>query len=200
MGPAAAAPGTVALVFGREESGLLENELLLCSHACAIPTGARVGCIASAYSGVAWDEVCAACALHAGAAVGLLWHMQGMAVQLLPLLLSIWHPLLSLAGRTQPSLNLSHAVAVIASQLFDLQQQRLMAECLGDEEQQRVEQQQQAEQQQGQQQAAQPAAEQGQQQQQAANATLLSGSLLTGSLFESGEAAGGPGVSAASSS
>lgn len=29
----------LALVFGREESGLLEAELLLCSHACAIPTG-----------------------------------------------------------------------------------------------------------------------------------------------------------------
>lgn len=36
-----AAPGPVALVFGREESGLLESELLLCSHACAIPTGAN---------------------------------------------------------------------------------------------------------------------------------------------------------------
>ena len=36
----AAPPGTVALVFGREESGLLESELMLCSHACAIPTGA----------------------------------------------------------------------------------------------------------------------------------------------------------------
>jgi hypothetical protein len=35
----AAASITVALVFGREESGLLESELLLCSHACAIPTG-----------------------------------------------------------------------------------------------------------------------------------------------------------------
>lgn len=39
----AAAPGIVALVFGREESGLLDNELLLCSHACAIPTGAGLG-------------------------------------------------------------------------------------------------------------------------------------------------------------
>jgi TrmH family RNA methyltransferase len=29
----------VALVFGREESGLTEGELRLCSHACAIPTG-----------------------------------------------------------------------------------------------------------------------------------------------------------------
>ncbi|KAL4444260.1 hypothetical protein ABPG75_011997 [Micractinium tetrahymenae] len=68
-GPAAAAAqgGTVALVFGREESGLLESELLLCSHACAIPT-----------------------------------------------------------GRAQPSLNLSHAAAVVLSQLFDLKQQRLL--------------------------------------------------------------------------
>ena len=37
--PRAASSSTVALVFGREESGLLESELLLCSHACAIPTG-----------------------------------------------------------------------------------------------------------------------------------------------------------------
>jgi tRNA C32,U32 (ribose-2'-O)-methylase TrmJ len=29
----------VALVFGREESGLTESELRLCSHACAVPTG-----------------------------------------------------------------------------------------------------------------------------------------------------------------
>jgi hypothetical protein len=29
----------VALVFGREESGLLESELMLCSHACSIPSG-----------------------------------------------------------------------------------------------------------------------------------------------------------------
>ncbi|GLC72152.1 hypothetical protein PLESTF_001212600 [Pleodorina starrii] len=29
----------IALVFGREESGLTEAELRLCSHACAIPTG-----------------------------------------------------------------------------------------------------------------------------------------------------------------
>lgn len=36
---AAAPAGPVALVFGREESGLLESELLLCSHACSIPTG-----------------------------------------------------------------------------------------------------------------------------------------------------------------
>lgn len=69
LGPPAAAARveTVALVFGREESGLLESELLLCSHACAIPT-----------------------------------------------------------GRTQPSLNLSHAAAVVLSQLFDLKQQRLL--------------------------------------------------------------------------
>ena len=51
---------TTALVFGREESGLLDEEVLLCSHACAIPT-----------------------------------------------------------GRAFPSLNLSHAVAVALSQLFD---------------------------------------------------------------------------------
>lgn len=34
-----AAQGVTALVFGREESGLNEDELRLCSHACAIPTG-----------------------------------------------------------------------------------------------------------------------------------------------------------------
>ncbi len=34
-----AAQGTTALVFGREESGLTEDELRLCTHACAIPTG-----------------------------------------------------------------------------------------------------------------------------------------------------------------
>lgn len=66
--PCSAALGTVALVFGREESGLLESELSLCSHACAIPS-----------------------------------------------------------GRAQPSLNLSHAAAVVLSQLFDLKQQQLMA-------------------------------------------------------------------------
>lgn len=54
-------------MFGREESGLLESELLLCSHACSIPS-----------------------------------------------------------GRAQPSLNLSHAAAVVLSQLFDLKQQRLL--------------------------------------------------------------------------
>ena len=53
-------PPPVALVFGREESGLLEEELLLCAHACAIPS-----------------------------------------------------------GRSQPSLNLSHAAAVVLSQLFE---------------------------------------------------------------------------------
>ena len=58
--PGEAPPPPVALVFGREESGLLEEELLLCSHACAIPS-----------------------------------------------------------GRSQPSLNLSHAVAVVLSQLFE---------------------------------------------------------------------------------
>jgi tRNA C32,U32 (ribose-2'-O)-methylase TrmJ len=31
--------GITALVFGREESGLTEEELRLCSHACSIPTG-----------------------------------------------------------------------------------------------------------------------------------------------------------------
>jgi TrmH family RNA methyltransferase len=35
----AAASPPIALVFGREESGLTESELRLCSHACAIPTG-----------------------------------------------------------------------------------------------------------------------------------------------------------------
>ena len=34
-----AAHGATALVFGREESGLNEDELRLCSHACAIPSG-----------------------------------------------------------------------------------------------------------------------------------------------------------------
>jgi tRNA C32,U32 (ribose-2'-O)-methylase TrmJ len=36
LGPPA---GSTALVFGREESGLTEDELRLCAHACAIPTG-----------------------------------------------------------------------------------------------------------------------------------------------------------------
>jgi tRNA C32,U32 (ribose-2'-O)-methylase TrmJ len=31
--------GRTALVYGREESGLTEDELRLCTHACAIPTG-----------------------------------------------------------------------------------------------------------------------------------------------------------------
>ncbi|KAF8068431.1 BETAC-AD [Scenedesmus sp. PABB004] len=41
LDPAAAAAGAgrTALVFGREESGLTEAELRLCSHSCAIPTG-----------------------------------------------------------------------------------------------------------------------------------------------------------------
>lgn len=34
-----ASSGTTALVFGREESGLTEAELRLCSHACSIPSG-----------------------------------------------------------------------------------------------------------------------------------------------------------------
>lgn len=51
--------GQLALVFGREESGLLDEEVGLCAHACAIPS-----------------------------------------------------------GRLFPSLNLSHAVAVVLSQLF----------------------------------------------------------------------------------
>ncbi|KAK9819025.1 hypothetical protein WJX74_006576 [Apatococcus lobatus] len=55
------AQGKVGLVFGREESGLTEAELSLCSHACSIPT-----------------------------------------------------------GNLQPSLNLSHAVCVVLSQLWDL--------------------------------------------------------------------------------
>ena len=29
----------IALVFGREESGLTANELSLCTHSCSIPTG-----------------------------------------------------------------------------------------------------------------------------------------------------------------
>ena len=32
-------PPTSALVFGREESGLEDSELSLCTYACAIPTG-----------------------------------------------------------------------------------------------------------------------------------------------------------------
>jgi hypothetical protein len=51
---------TVALVFGREESGLTGEELAACCHGCAIPT-----------------------------------------------------------GRTQPSMNLSHSVAVVLAQLFE---------------------------------------------------------------------------------
>ncbi len=31
--------GVTALVFGREENGLSEDELRRCSHACALPTG-----------------------------------------------------------------------------------------------------------------------------------------------------------------
>ncbi|EFN56840.1 hypothetical protein CHLNCDRAFT_144422 [Chlorella variabilis] len=80
---AAAPAGPVALVFGREESGLLESELLLCSHACSIPT-----------------------------------------------------------GRSQPSLNLSHAVAVVLAQLFDIQQQRLLLAEQAQEQRQQQEQQQ----------------------------------------------------------
>lgn len=38
--PGAAEQG-LALVFGREESGLTEKELSLCTHSCSIPTGAR---------------------------------------------------------------------------------------------------------------------------------------------------------------
>ena len=52
--------GITALVFGREESGLTEEELRLCSHACAVPS-----------------------------------------------------------GRVHPSLNLSHAVAVVLAQMFE---------------------------------------------------------------------------------
>lgn len=36
-------PGITALVFGREESGLSEAELHLCTHACAIRTGRYQG-------------------------------------------------------------------------------------------------------------------------------------------------------------
>lgn len=68
-------------------------------------------------------------------------------------------------------------MAVVVSQLFDLQQQRLMADIYLEGEEQ---QQQPAEQQQERQQTAQPAAQQMQQQ-------APAGSLLTGSLFESGE-------------
>eukprot|EP00879_Flechtneria_rotunda_P014117 GHRR01014747.1.p1 GENE.GHRR01014747.1~~GHRR01014747.1.p1 ORF type:complete len:367 (+),score=101.63 GHRR01014747.1:1455-2555(+) len=35
--------GKTALVFGREESGLTEDEVRLCQHACAIPTGRTQG-------------------------------------------------------------------------------------------------------------------------------------------------------------
>ena len=35
------APGNVALVFGREESGLLDTEVQLCAHACAIPSSSN---------------------------------------------------------------------------------------------------------------------------------------------------------------
>ena len=38
-GTAASPGGTTALVFGREEGGLTEQELRLVSHACAIPSG-----------------------------------------------------------------------------------------------------------------------------------------------------------------
>lgn len=54
------------MVFGREESGLSEAELRLCSHSCAIPT-----------------------------------------------------------GRIQGSMNLSHAVAVVLSRLFEMKLERL---------------------------------------------------------------------------
>lgn len=64
--PAGPAAGVTALVFGREESGLLETELRLCSHACSLPS-----------------------------------------------------------GRLQPSLNLSHAVAVVLSQLFERRLERM---------------------------------------------------------------------------
>lgn len=33
------AEGSLALIFGREESGLTERELSLCTHSCSIPTG-----------------------------------------------------------------------------------------------------------------------------------------------------------------
>lgn len=36
-------PGVTALVFGREESGLTEEELRLCSQSCSIPTGRMQG-------------------------------------------------------------------------------------------------------------------------------------------------------------
>lgn len=38
-GAAQGSAGTVALVFGREESGLTEDEMRLMSHLCAIPSG-----------------------------------------------------------------------------------------------------------------------------------------------------------------
>lgn len=37
--PGRGSAGTVALVFGREESGLTEDEMRLMSHLCAIPSG-----------------------------------------------------------------------------------------------------------------------------------------------------------------
>ena len=96
-------------------------------------------------------------------------------------------PLPSRAGRSQPSLNLSHAVAVVASQLFDLQQQRLLA---------LEQQQQQQQQQQGGNAAAcrgssvdgaAGSSEDGAQQQAAVLALLAGGAGVSGSLFEGGE-------------
>jgi tRNA C32,U32 (ribose-2'-O)-methylase TrmJ len=67
--------GVAALVFGREESGLTEDELRMCAHACAIPT-----------------------------------------------------------GRLQPSMNLSHAVAVVLAFAFERRLQLLGLSDLGVED------------------------------------------------------------------
>lgn len=37
------APSTVALVFGREESGLTDEEIMACTHGCYLPTGRTQG-------------------------------------------------------------------------------------------------------------------------------------------------------------
>ena len=176
-GAPTAAPGsTVALVFGREESGLLENELLLCSHACAIPTGKHLAAAATAAAAAAAAAAdCGACRLSLQ--LGACWQASWQLCRV-----SHTRPTAHCrpAGRSQPSLNLSHATAVVLSQLFDLKQQSLMLA-----RQRRQRQQQQDGQQQGQQQdqdedqEQQPGQQRQQQQEQG----------MSGSLFESGELA-----------
>lgn len=85
------------------------------------------------------------------------------------------------AGRSQPSLNLSHAVAVVLSQLFDVQQQRLLAEQQGQQQQEEEV----AEARGGQPQEQLPAG--GLQDSLERAGTGAGGSLLSGGLFESGE-------------